>query len=347
MVIAILAVICGADDWVAVEVFGQAKSLWLHTFLELPYGIPSQYTFRRVFAQLDPEQFRDCFMGWVYTTYELARDQVIAIDGKTLRRSHDRYLEREAIQMVSAWAQGDHLVLGQVKVAEGSNEITAIPELLKMLELAGCIITIDAIGCQREHTKMIVGRKGDYVLAVKKNQGRLYHDVKDLFDEIEHPDIAFIEHDYYETVEKDHGRIETRRCWVLHDPDCLNYLRDQDDWVGVQSLVMVESVRVIGDKSTKQVRYYITSLPGDAKRILSAVRGHWGIENSLHWVLDIAFREDDSRLRKGNGAENMAVLRHLALNLIKQDHSSKGGVKAKRLRAGWDNEYLLSLLCPA
>ena len=285
MAIAIMAVVCGADDWVAVETFGQAKSVWLHTFLELPFGIPSQYTFRRVFAQLDPEQFRDCFMGWVNAMYKLAKRQVIAIDGKTLRRSHDRFLGREAIQMVSAWAQEDRLVLGQTKVKEGSNEITAIPELLKMLELAGCIITIDAIGCQRGHTKMIVGRGGDYVLAVKRNQGRLYRDVKDLFDEIEHPDVAFIKHDYHETVEKDHGRIETRRCWVLDDQDCLNFLRDQDDWIGVQSLVMVESQRVIGDKSTKQARYFITSLPGDAKRILAAVRGHWGIENSLHWVL--------------------------------------------------------------
>lgn len=346
LAVAIVAVLCGADSWPEVEAFGRAKLIWFHTFLELPHGLPTHYTFRRVFAHLDPEQFRDSFMSWVCAVYEMTQGQVVAIDGKTLRRSHDRLLDREAIQMVSAWAQEDHLVLGQVKVEEGSNEIGAIPRLLKMLKLAGCIVTIDAIGCQKAFTRMITDREGDYVLAVKKNQGHLYQDVKDLFDEIDHSDISFIEHDYHETTEKDHGRIEIRRCWALSDQECLDYLRDREGWIGVQSLVMVKSKRAIDGTWSEQVRYFISSLPGEAKRLLAAVRGHWGIENSLHWVLDIAFREDESRLRKDHGAENMAVLRHLALNLIKQEQTFKGSTKTKRLRAGWDNDYLLKLLSP-
>ena len=344
LVIAIVAVLCGADSWPEVETFGLAKQVWFGTFLELPFGVATHYTFRRVFARLDPEQFRDSFTKWVGAVYELAKGQIIAIDGKTLRRSHDRFLGREAIQMVSAWAQEDHLVLGQVKVEEDSNEIGAIPRLLKMLNLAGCTVTIDAIGCQKEFAGMITDGGGDYVLAVKKNQGHLYRDLQELFEEIDHPDVAFIEHDYYESISKDHGRVEIRRCWTLSDQDCLDYLQDGDKWRGVQSLVMVESERIIQGERSKQARYYISSLPGEAKELLAAVRGHWGIENSLHWVLDIAFREDESRLRKDNGAENMAILRHLALNLIKQEKTSKGSVKAKRLRAGWDNDYLLKIL---
>jgi len=344
MVIAIVAVLCGANSWPEVETFGLAKLAWFHTFLELPYGMPTHYTFRRVFAQLDPDQFRDSFTRWVFAVYEMAKGQIVAIDGKTLRRSHDRFLEREAIQMVSAWAQEDHLVLGQVKVEEGSNEIGAIPRLLKMLDLAGCIVTIDAIGCQKEFTKTITEKGGDYVLAVKKNQGHLYRDLKDLFEEIDHPDMAFIEHDGHETTGKDHGRIEIRRCWTLSDPDCLGYLRNREEWHGVKSLVMVESERIIQGERSTQARYYISSLPGEAKDLLAAVRGHWGIENSLHWVLDIAFREDESRLRKDNGAENMAILRHLALNLIKQEKTFKASVRRKRLRAGWDPAYRLKIL---
>jgi len=274
----------------------------------------------------------------------MTQGQVIAIDGKALRRSHDRLLDRGAIQMVSAWAQQDHLVLGQVKVANKSNEIEAIPRLLKMLDLAGCIVTIDAIGCQKEFTKIIIDRRGEYVLAVKKNQGHLYQDVTELFDEINHRDISFIEHDHHSTVGKDHGRIEIRHCWALSDESCLDYLRNREAWHGVKSVAMVKSIRIIDGERSEQVRYYISSLPGNAKRLLAAVRGHWGIENSLHWVLDVAFREDESRLRKDHGAENMALLRHLALGLIKQDHTSKGGVNTRRLRAGWDNNYLIKLL---
>jgi predicted transposase YbfD/YdcC len=344
LAISIVSVICGANNWPEVQLFGEAKSTWLATFLELPHGIPTHYTFRRVFARLDPDQLRRSFMSWVGAIHDMQADQ-ICVDGKEVRRSHDGWLGKEAIQMVSAWAQEHHLVLGQVKVKEGSNEIEAIPRLLKMLDLAGCVVTIDAIGCQKSITKLITERDGDYALAVKQNQGRLYKDIKALFDEIDHPDMAFIEHDHYKRTEKGHGRIETRECWILTDELCLDYLRDREAWHGVQSVVMVKSKRTIdGTASEEQIRYYISSLPGDAKHLLSVVRGHWSIENNLHWVLDIAFREDESRLRKGNGAENMAILRQLVLNLLKQETTFNGSIKAKRLRAGWVHEYLLKIL---
>lgn len=344
LVIAIAAVICGADNWVDVETFGLSKEAWLRTFLELPFGIPSQYTFRRVFAQLEAKELRTSFREWVKAMYQMTQGQVIAIDGKTLRRSHDRNLGKGAIQMVSAWAEEDHLVLGQVKTESHSNEIEAIPRLLEMLQIKGCTVTIDAIGCQKEHTRLITQAGGDFVLAVKGNQPYLHQDLQELFDEIHHPDISFIQHDCYETVEKGHGRIEKRRCWVLQDQACLDYLRNKEEWQGINSLIMVEGERTINHERSGQKRYYISSLTGGAKQALHAVRAHWSIENSLHWVLDIAFREDESRLCKDYGAENMAVLRHLAINLIKQEHTRKGSIKTKRLRAGWDNDFLLKII---
>lgn len=339
--IAICGVICGADSWVDMELFGKSKEGWLKGFLELPNGIPSHDTFGRVFAHLDAQQFQGCFLEWVQAVSALTQGQVIAIDGKTLRRSHDRSLGKAAIHVVSAWAAENRLVLGQTKVAEKSNEIAAIPELLALLDIAGCIVTIDAMGCQKEIARLIIEERGDYVLALKENQGQLYQEVKELFED---EGLAAAEGDFHETVNKGHGRLEHRRCWSIIDQECLSYLNPRGEWEGLRSVAKVTGERHIGEKVSMESRYYISSLPGDAKELLWAVREHWGIENRVHWVLDIAFREDESRVRKGHGQQNLATMRHMALNLLRQETTSKGGVKAKRLRAGWDQDYLIKVL---
>lgn len=342
IVVAICAAICGADTWVDVELFGRAKEKWLEKFLELPHGIPSHDTFGRVFALLDAQEFQNSFLEWTRSVSQVFDEEIVALDGKTLRRSHDRAAGKEAIQMVSAWAAENSLVLGQLKVAEQSNEITAIPKLLEMLDLAGCIVTTDAIGCQTEIAATIVDREADYVLAVKENQGNLYQIVNRLF---ENPaEMERVQCNYAKTVSKGHGRLEIRECWATSAADYLDYIAEFSHWPGLQSLVMVKSERSLGTETSVKCRYFISSLESNAKLLLRAVRTHWEIENKVHWVLDIAFREDESRIRKGNGAQNFAVLRHLALNLLKREKTSKGGIKAKRLRAGWDQKYLLKVL---
>jgi predicted transposase YbfD/YdcC len=344
VIIAICGVICGADTWVDIEEFGKAKIDWLRSMLELPNGIPSHDTFGRVFGRLDPEQFQRCFLSWVQAVYEITQGQVVALDGKTLRRSHDRTQGKAAIRMVSAWASANHLVLGQVKVEDESNEITALPELLKLLTLKGCIVTIDAIGCQTDIAQLIVKQEADYVLAVKGNQGTLHQDIQDLFvyaQEIGFKDVAY---DFHETVNGGHGRIEIRRHWTISEPDFLEFLDPKGVWAGLQSIGMVEAERRIGDDISQETRYYISTLPGDAAQFGQAVRTHWGIENCVHWVLDVAFREDDSRIRKGNGPQNFAVLRHIALNLLKQEKTAKRGIKGKRLKAAWSDDYLFKVL---
>jgi len=345
LAIAILGMICGADTWVDIADFGRAKEPWLRGFLELPNGIPSHDTFGRVFARVDPEQFRLCFLDWVKTVAKLTRGQVIAIDGKTVRRSHDRVAGREAIHMVSAWATVNHLTLGQVKVDAKSNEITAIPELLRLLDLQGCIVTLDALGCQREIAEQIIRQGGDYVLAVKENQSGLSERVQGIFERAECADYAQIEeHEAYETIGKGHGRIEIRRCWMISDPAQALYAQSLVFWAGLRSLIKIVSERRVGDQVSTETRYYIASLSGNARRGLNAVRSHWGVENGLHWSLDVTFGEDDSRVRKDHAPENLAMLRRLALSLLKQERTAKCGLKAKRLMAGWNEAYLLKVL---
>jgi len=341
VVIAICAVICGANDWVGIEAFGNAKYEWLKTFLELPNGIPSHDTFGRVFSLISPIEFQNCFRNWIQAVVKISGNQIVPIDGKKLRRSHDRSSNKSAIHMVSAWASQNRVVLGQVKTDEKSNEITAIPELLRILDVTGCIVTIDAMGCQKKIVDQIVDQGGDYVLGLKGNQGNLLSAVEQVFAEKDKNGQEGSSFDYYETEEKGHGRSEIRRYLTT---DIIDDLKTKDDWKGLSIIGLVESEREVKGKVSIEQRYYIGSIDNDAKRFSEAVRGHWGIENSVHWVLDIAFREDESRVRKGNAPENLAVLRHIALNVIRQDKTIKMGTQNKRLRAGWDNNYLANLL---
>jgi predicted transposase YbfD/YdcC len=342
--LAICAVIAGADSWTAVEAFGRAKEKWFRTFLPLPHGIPSHDTIGRVFARIDSQEFQRAFLNWVQAINTLTQGQMVALDGKTLRRSHDHPAGQSAIHMVSAWATANRLVLGQVKVADKSNEITALPELIQLLELTGCIVTIDALGCQTTVASAIIDRQADYLLALKENQGRLYEDVKDLFEGYHAVGFQSVPHGYYKTTHKGHGRIEIRECWTLADAESLNYVRNRNDWKQLRSLVMVRSERRIGQTLSRETRYFITSLENNPQLALRAVRNRWGIENGLHWILDIAFREDESRVRKDHGPENFAVLRHMAVNLLKHETSATVGIKAKRLKAGWEEAYLLKVL---
>ena len=344
LTIAICAVLCGADSWVDVELFGQAKLTWLRTFLALPHGIPSHDTFGRVFAALDPGQFEQCFLVWVRAVVAHTRGEVVALDGKTLRRSHDRGAGKAALHLVSAWAATNRLVLGQVAVDAKSNEIRALPALLRVLALEGCIVTIDAIGCQTAIAQTIVDRGGDYVLALKANQPTLHDAVATYFAEARATAFRDVPHGYLRTVDGGHGRVEVRQYWMVATPELLGYLDPKGAWPRLTSVGMVERERRTATETTREVHYYLSSLHGPVHPFARAVRAHWGIENRLHWVLDIAFREDESRVRMGHAAENFAVLRHIALNLLRGDRSVKAGIKAKRLKAGWDEAYLLKIL---
>ncbi len=342
LVISICAVICGAEHWTEMEEFGKAKREWFASFLELENGIPSHDTFQRVFILLDNIELKEVFIEWVGAAVSLSKGALVNIDGKNLCGSKDPGKGKKALNVVSAWASEVSVVLGQVKCEEKSNEITAIPELLKILNLEGCIITIDAIGCQRETVKQIAEKEADYVISLKGNQGNLHADIKDYLDWAERIGFKDIKYEYCSTLEKDHGRIEERRCWVTEEID---WLEQKGEWENLQSVIMVEAIReVIGQAKTVERRYFISSLGANAGQALRCVRGHWAIENELHWCLDIGFQEDACRVREAKSAENLATIRHIGLNLIKQERSCKLGIKSKRKKAGWDESYLLKVL---
>ena len=344
IVIAICAVICGANDWVAIADWGEAKKEWLKQYLKLENGIASHDCFRRLFLRLNPEQFQQGFLSWVQAVFQLSQGQVIAVDGKEMHGTRSKTLGRRAIDVVSAWATKNRLVLGQRKVDEKSNEITAIPELLRLLDLEGCIVTIDAMGCQTKIAEQIVEQGGDYLLAVKANQGHLHEDLAFLFDCAHRTEFKGIDSDYTKTVSQGHGRIETRECWIIDDHEQLDFIRDRQNWSNLQTIAMIRSERQEAGKTTTQEHYFVSSLLGDARQILDAKRSHWGIENELHWTLDVAFREDDHQLGLGNGPANFAVLRHIAASLLKQERTARCGIANKRLKAAWNVDYLLKVL---
>jgi predicted transposase YbfD/YdcC len=339
--ITICAVIAGADGWTDVALFGRSKEAWLRTFLKLNHGIPSHDTFGRVFALLDPDAFQRCFIHWVQAVHETIQG-VVAIDGKTARRSHDHGKGKKALHLVSAWATENGVALGHVKTDDKSNEITAIPELLKLLQLKGCLVTIDAMGCQRDIAQAILDAGADYLLAVKGNQETLCEDVEQEFKEAQADHFAHMDCLYHETLDKGHGRIEKRQYWYTQDIEGLGTL---ERWPKLAGMVMCRATRTLNGQTSTEDRYFITSNTGhDIQNIAAAVRAHWQVENSLHWVLDIAFYEDQCRIRSGYAAENLATLRKMALNVLKTNKSRKGGVKAKRLQAAWDNDYLREIL---
>lgn len=339
LTITICAVICGAEGWEDIEIYAEANEKWFRSFLDLPNGIPSHDTLARVFAKLSPTEFQSAFQAWIQEVQKASPRQVIAIDGKTLKHSFDKAAQKSAIHMVSAWAAESGLVFGQVKVEDKSNEITAIPKLLDIVDVKGNIVTI-AMGCQKEIAATITDKEGDFVLSLKGNQGNLHEGVEHAFDVTNLRNLEATTTHFYKTIDANHGRIETRECYLI---SALNHQDLISEWVGIKSFGMVVSKRKIGEKSTTETRYFITSLYSNAEEFGRSVRQHWGVENSLHWVLDVTFREDNCRIRKDNAAENFAIVRHIALNLAKSEKTHKRGIRAKRLLAGWDRDYLLKV----
>lgn len=338
--ITICATMCGADTWIDIQAFGQARKPWLKQFLELPNGIPSHDTFARVFQLLDPNEFQQRFQQWVQSViHHLPKKTLIAIDGKTLRRSFSKRDKSDPIHLISAWATQQNLSLGQIKTDQKSNEITAIPELLKILSLKGCIISIDAMGCQKDIARSICQQNADYLLAVKQNQPALFNDIKLFVDDfLQREPHRF---NTFETIEKDHDRIETRKYYITSD---IRWLNKTHDWHNLKSIGLVDSTRTINGQSSSQRRFFITSLDPDPKLFAQSVRDHWSIESSCHWSLDISFREDDSRIRKAHSPQNFALIRKLILSILKNDHTYKASVNTKRFRANCDIKYLVKLL---
>ena len=340
--LAICAVICGADGWAQVAQFGRCKEKWFKTFLHLPNGIPSHDTFGRVFAKLDPVLFEECFLKWVSDLAVTSQGRLIAIDGKTLRHNFDTAHDKAAIHMVSAWCGANHMILGQLTTDIKSNEITAIPKLMKLLDLNGAVVTIDAMGCQKAIARQIVDQGGDYLLQLKGNQGGLYDETTVLFDQCLRDDCLGISYTTAHTTNGGHGRIEQRRIWATSE---VNWFAERGQWKKLGTLIRVQATRTVNGETSEEYRYYISSLSAkDPERLLTLIRGHWGVENTLHWSLDISFREDDCRIRQGHAAENFSRLNRIALNLLKAEKQEKVGIKTKRLTCGWDHDYLLKVL---
>jgi predicted transposase YbfD/YdcC len=352
---AILAVICGADGWVQVEVFAKAKRKWLGTFLDLERGIPSHDTFGRVFAMLEPDAFERCFNQWIATLVENCQGKLVAIDGKAIRRSFSHAWDKSGMtHLVSAFVRENQAVFGQVAVADKSNEIDAIPKLLALLDIKGAVVTIDAMGTQRSIAGQIIDAGADYVLSLKGNHPTLCAKAEQLMKEVEldrikaphpsaHDSASPVRYGYVETVDGDHGRIETRRVLVSDEVEALG--RTGKDWKGLAAIVRVESVREIDGQISTEQRLYLTSVKGtDAAKLADLIRGHWSVENQLHWQLDVSFNEDQRRIRKGHGAENFSRLCRMGLTLLKRDKKQKVGIHGKRLAAGWDHDYLLGLI---
>lgn len=347
IIIALLSIICGADDFTDMEEFGRSKEIFLSKFLALPNGIPSHDTFGRVFRMLSPDAFRKCFINWVETLCTL-KDDIVNIDGKALRRSYDTSSDKSMIYMVSAWANANNMVLGQIKVEDKSNEITAIPKLLELLDLSGSIITIDAMGTQKEIAAKIIDCEADYVLALKGNQGNLKDEVEEAFRDFNATSATKKQHSVNKKEQVGHGRIEERICYAVPAKDYISPA-ELVKWKKLNTIIKIEAYVTYKNGKKKglrvyEERYYISSLTQDAERLNYAIQSHWGIETKLHWVLDIAFREDDSRVRKGFADENFAIGRHIAINKLKNERSCKRGIKGKRKKAGWDEEYLLKVL---
>jgi predicted transposase YbfD/YdcC len=339
--ITILAVMCGAEDWTDIEAFGESRETWLRTFLELPNGIPSHDTFQRVFGLLDRKEFAAVLFRWTQALHEATGGKLIAIDGKTLRRSFRRKSGQGMLHLVTAWASENSLTLGQVACAEKSNEITAIPELLQLLSLKGCTVTIDAMGCQTAITEQIRRQGGHYVLALKGNQSGLQDDVQTLFEEGIDTDFADMPHDVHETTETGHGRTDARTCHVIEIP------RDHPQraaWKDLRTVAAVTSHRTTTEGETWETRFYVSSLGPRAKPLATAIRRHWSIENAQHWILDVTFGEDARRQQHRHGAANLAAVRRLAVSLLRQDKSFTRGAKAKRLKCAWQPDYLLHVL---
>lgn len=350
LMIGICTLLCGGETFTDMERFGYAKLDWFKTFLTLANGIPSHDTFNRVFAAIAPGEFLECFLQWTQSLRQTTGAEVVAIDGKALRRACNK--GQSLTYIVSAWAESNGLVLGQLKVADKSNEITAVPRLLRVLELSGCIVTIDAMGCQKKIAREIIEADADYVLALKGNQEKVHEEVQSfLEDALEQKQAprpaqapmprAAATLQCFETVEKDHGRVEIRRYYQSAE---LGWFADRDKWEKLTSVGMVESIRIVDGQTSQERRFYLSSLPLGVAGFARAVRSHWGVENKVHWIMDVCFGEDQSRARCGYAAENLATLRRFALNLLKRDKSRQRGIKGKRLDAGWDHTYLAHLL---
>jgi len=355
VVTAILAVICGADGWVQVELFAKSKRKWLATFLDFSNGIPSHDTFGRVFAALDPDAFERCFNQWIAELVKTCKGKLVAIDGKSIRRSFRRCWDKSGMShLVSAFVRENQAVFGQLAVEDKSNEIDAIPKLLALLDIRGAVVTLDALGTQRVIAQTIIEGGGDYVLALKENQPTLCQKAENLMNEAELDRLKSgettsdgsdgrVRYGFVQTVDGDHGRIETRRVLVSDEIEALG--KTAGEWKGLSAVVRVDSERDIDGKISRETRLYITSIKGtDAERLGDLVRGHWSVENQLHWQLDVSFNEDQRRIRKGHGAENYSRLCRMALNLLKRSKKYKVGIQSKRLTAGWDHDYLLGLL---